>query len=73
MQDGYALDERGIHHRVLAAVVETPPGRDCFGVLDVYPDRLELLGQDRMASAVMPFPGVTAVEQAAEAAAALGR
>lgn len=72
MQDGYALDERGIHHRVLAAVVETPPGRDCYGVIDVYADRLELIGQDRMASAVMHFPD-TASEQAAEAAAALGR
>lgn len=55
-QDGYAVDEHGIHHRVLSAVVETTPGRDCFGILSVFEDRLELQGYDRLESAVMQLP-----------------
>ncbi len=38
----------GIHHMVLPAVLETPPGRDCFGRVEVYGDRLELIGEDTM-------------------------
>lgn len=56
LQDGYAVDDHGVHHRVLSAVVETAPGRDCFGIVSVYSDRLELQGYDRMASATMRFP-----------------
>ncbi len=55
MQDGYAVDEHGVHHRVLSAVVETAPGRDCFGIISVFSDRLELQGFDRLASATMQF------------------
>ncbi|CAL8470374.1 g9916 [Coccomyxa elongata] len=54
-EDGYAVDEHGVHHRVLSAVVETAPGRDCFGIISVFPDRLELQGYDRLASATMHF------------------
>lgn len=49
------MDEHGVHHRVLSAVVETAIGRDCYGIIDMYGDRLELIGYDRMQSAVMPF------------------
>ena len=55
IQDGYAVDKHGVHHRVLSAVVETAIGRDCYGIIDMYSDRLELIGFDRMTSAVMPF------------------
>ena len=55
-QDGYARDAgSGVHHRVVKAVLETPPGRDCYGTVAVYADRLELAGVDTMASAVMRF------------------
>lgn len=44
--NGYALDDAGIHHIVLPAVLETPPGRDASGIVDGYADRLELRGWD---------------------------
>lgn len=47
------VDEWGIHHRVLNAVVEREPGTDCHGVIDVYGNRLELRGMGDMLSAVM--------------------
>ena len=50
-QDGYVQDDFGIHHRVLNAVVETPPGRDCYGWLDVFADRLHLRGCGDLQSA----------------------
>ena len=53
LQDGYAVDEWGIHHRVLNAVVETKPGTACHGIMDVYTDRLELRGAGAMVSATM--------------------
>ncbi len=45
----------GIHHVVLPAVLETPPGRDCHGHLEVYSDRIELRGVDTMMSLSLPF------------------
>ena len=36
--------------RVCKAVLETPPGRDCFGVVDVFPDRLVVRGVDTFGS-----------------------
>ena len=45
----------GVHHLVLPAVLETPPGRDCFGHIDVFNDRLELVGVDTMMSMTLPF------------------
>ena len=47
------LDDWGIHHRVLNAVVETEPGTDCYGIIDMYNDRLEIRGVGDMESAVM--------------------
>ena len=47
------MDEWGIHHRVLNAVVETKPGTDCYGIVDVYTDRLEVQGTGDMVSATM--------------------
>ncbi|CAO2211794.1 unnamed protein product [Urochloa humidicola] len=50
---GYAVDDHGVHHRTLEAALECPPGTDAFGRVDVYPDRLSLVGSDRMASTEM--------------------
>lgn len=52
---GYYIDSYGIHHRVLEAALECPPGSDAFGYVDVYDDRLCLLGMDRMRSTEMVF------------------
>ncbi|CAN6447319.1 unnamed protein product [Victoria cruziana] len=52
---GYCVDSHGIHHRVLEAALECPPGSDAFGHVDVYHDRLSLLGVDRMLSTDMAF------------------
>eukprot|EP00887_Chlorella_sp_A99_P002374 scaffold10.g2374.t1 len=49
-RDGYVCDEMGIHHRVCAAVLETPPGRDCYGIVSVYEDRMEVEGVDTFES-----------------------
>eukprot|EP00252_Welwitschia_mirabilis_P007585 TRINITY_DN19113_c0_g1_i2.p1 TRINITY_DN19113_c0_g1~~TRINITY_DN19113_c0_g1_i2.p1 ORF type:complete len:326 (-),score=53.39 TRINITY_DN19113_c0_g1_i2:152-1129(-) len=53
---GYGVDSHGIHHRVLEAVLECPPGTDAFGYIDVYNDRISLIGTDRMSSTEMLFP-----------------
>jgi len=48
-QNGYEKGD-GIHSIVLNAVVETPPGRNSYGTLYFYKDRIELLGVDTMQS-----------------------
>ena len=55
VQDGYKLDEHGVHHRVLNAVLEAEPGKDCYGWIDAYSDRLELVGVGELQSQQMPF------------------
>ncbi|KAK9808721.1 hypothetical protein WJX72_002505 [[Myrmecia] bisecta] len=60
--DAYALDETGIHHRVVNAILETPPGRDCYGWVDVYQDRLECTGVDNMQSYTLPLNSQPVVE-----------
>jgi hypothetical protein len=50
-RDGYARDEKGIHHRVCKAVLETPPGQDCYALVDVFADRIVVRGQDTFESA----------------------
>ncbi|XP_071709796.1 manganese-dependent ADP-ribose/CDP-alcohol diphosphatase [Rutidosis leptorrhynchoides] len=52
---GHSVDSRGVHHRVLEAALECPPGTDAFGYIDVFEDRLSLIGSDRMASTEMVF------------------
>ncbi|CAI5461135.1 unnamed protein product [Closterium sp. Yama58-4] len=52
----YALDARGIHHRILEGAVECPPGTVAFGRVDVYRDRLCIIGTDRMLCTEMKFP-----------------
>ena len=55
-QNGAATDEFGIHYLVLAAILETPGDEDCYGWVDVFRDRVELVGAGQMQSAVLPFP-----------------
>lgn len=57
LQDGYAVDQHGVHHRVLNAVLETKPGKDCFGWVDVYEDHLDLVGVGELDSQKMTFSG----------------
>ncbi|KAK9726658.1 hypothetical protein RND81_05G228800 [Saponaria officinalis] len=52
---GYSVDSHGIHHRVLEAALECPPGSDAFGYVDVYEDRISLIATDRMKSTDMVF------------------
>lgn len=52
---GHAVDSLGVHHRVLEAALECPPGTDAFGYIDVYDDRISLVGTDRMKSTDMLF------------------
>uniref|UniRef100_J3MV87 Calcineurin-like phosphoesterase domain-containing protein n=1 Tax=Oryza brachyantha TaxID=4533 RepID=J3MV87_ORYBR len=53
---GYGVDGRGVHHRTLEAALECPPGTDAFGRVDVYLDRMALVGTGRMRSTDMPLP-----------------
>ncbi|KAF6137187.1 hypothetical protein GIB67_030951 [Kingdonia uniflora] len=52
---GQSIDSHGVHHRVLEAALECPPGSDAFGYIDVYHDRLSLLGADRVRNTEMIF------------------
>lgn len=52
---GHSVDSSGIHHRVLEAALECPPGTDAYGHVDVYDDKLTILGTDRMESMEMVF------------------
>ncbi|XP_004515860.1 manganese-dependent ADP-ribose/CDP-alcohol diphosphatase-like [Cicer arietinum] len=52
---GYSIDSHGIHHRVLEAALECPPGTDAFGYVEAYDDRISLYGTDRMKSTDMYF------------------
>lgn len=55
-QNGYARSEVGSFHSfVLSAVVETPPGRDSFGIVHLYDDEIEILGTDTMMSMRIKF------------------
>lgn len=45
-QNGYLVDNHNIHHLVMPAVLETPPGRDAYGWVEVHQDRLLLVGVD---------------------------
>lgn len=54
-KDGQHRDHTGIHHRVLNAVIETPPDRDCYGWVDVFEDCLQLTGVGDLQSTTMRF------------------
>ncbi|XP_028781784.1 manganese-dependent ADP-ribose/CDP-alcohol diphosphatase-like [Neltuma alba] len=52
---GFCIDSHGVYHRVLEAALECPPGTDAFGYINVYTDRISLVGTGRMASEDMHF------------------
>ncbi|CAH9084820.1 unnamed protein product [Cuscuta epithymum] len=52
---GQSIDSHGIHHRVLEAALESPPGTNSFGYIDAFDDRISLFGTDRMKSSDMLF------------------
>ncbi|CAL0325325.1 unnamed protein product [Lupinus luteus] len=52
---GYSIDSHGVHHRVLEASLECPPGTNAFGYADVYGDKISLYGTDRMRTTHMYF------------------
>lgn len=45
-QNGYLVDDHNIHHLVMPAVLETPPGRDAYGHMEIHQDRILLKGID---------------------------
>ncbi|KAL3825156.1 hypothetical protein ACJIZ3_021185 [Penstemon smallii] len=47
---GYSVDSYGVHHRVLEAALECPPGTNAFGYIDLFHDSLLLSGTDRLAT-----------------------
>ena len=49
---GYAQDENGVHH----VTIQSPLTHGaCFGVVEVYPERLELVGLGAQRSQIMPL------------------
>ena len=54
-QGGHCIDSGGVHHRVLEAVLECPPGTDAYGQVDVYHDKVSIMGVDRMESMELFF------------------
>jgi hypothetical protein len=57
------VDAAGIHHLVLPAIVETPPGRDCYGWVEVFRDRLQLKGVDTCMSCSVKLTAAAAQHQ----------
>ena len=53
---GYAVDDRGIHHTVFAAPLECAVDEDAFGMVEIYKDKLELIGFGKVFSKTLPFP-----------------
>lgn len=54
-EGGHSVDSHGVHHHVLEAVLECPPGSDAYGYVNVFSDHLSLCGTDRMRSYDMNF------------------
>ncbi|KAL3618076.1 hypothetical protein CASFOL_038397 [Castilleja foliolosa] len=52
---GYSIDSYGVHHRILEAALDCPPGTDAFGCIELFHDRLVLHGTDRLKSQEMVF------------------
>ncbi|KAL2515229.1 Manganese-dependent ADP-ribose/CDP-alcohol diphosphatase [Forsythia ovata] len=50
---GHSVDSHCVHHRVLEAALECPPGTDAFGWVNLFDDRLLLSGTERIESQEM--------------------
>ena len=56
-EGGYHRDSQsGVHYLTLEGVIETPPDRNAFGTVSVYPDRMILKGCGRIADRELLFP-----------------
>eukprot|EP00878_Enallax_costatus_P016650 GHUV01017470.1.p1 GENE.GHUV01017470.1~~GHUV01017470.1.p1 ORF type:complete len:294 (+),score=61.59 GHUV01017470.1:420-1301(+) len=63
-QNGYLVDDHNIHHLVMPAVLETPPGRDAYGWVEVHQDRVVLIGVDTCMSCELKMqPGAVQRQQ----------
>lgn len=71
-RDGYCCDDAGVHHRVLASVLECKPGANAYGRVEVWPHAARLRGSGHMGSTHLPFRATTrAAADADEGDAAL--
>ena len=62
-KDGYYYDvHTGIHHRVCHGVLETVPGEDCYGIVEVFEDKVEIKGQGTFSSATWLIGATTGEE-----------
>ncbi|KAL2253921.1 UNVERIFIED_CONTAM: Manganese-dependent ADP-ribose/CDP-alcohol diphosphatase [Sesamum indicum] len=52
---GYSVDSYGVHHRILEAALDCPPGTNAFGHIDLFHDSLLLTGTDRLKTQEMVF------------------
>jgi manganese-dependent ADP-ribose/CDP-alcohol diphosphatase len=66
---GAAAGGSGVHHLVLPCVLETPPDRDCWAVMDVHERGLVLRGVDTCMSLAMALGAAPVVRAAGEAEA----
>ena len=57
LQDGFGKDGKGTQYRVLNGVIETPPGRDCYGLVTLYQNMLRIQGFGDFASQDLALPG----------------
>ncbi|XP_062330714.1 manganese-dependent ADP-ribose/CDP-alcohol diphosphatase [Osmerus eperlanus] len=56
-EGGYHRDSQsGVHYLTLEGVIETPPDRNAFGTVSVYPDRMILKGCGRISDRELLFP-----------------
>jgi len=56
---GYHCDEEGLHHVTVQSPLESQEG--AYGWVEVFPDRLELVGKGAVPSRSMPFPKLAAI------------
>lgn len=54
-EGSHSIDSHGIHHQTFEAALECPPGSDVFGYIEVFDDRVNLVGTGRMYSREMVF------------------
>ncbi|KAM9296778.1 manganese-dependent ADP-ribose/CDP-alcohol diphosphatase [Gastrophryne carolinensis] len=52
---GYHRDSHGVHHITMEGVIESPPGQNAYGTVEVYEDKMVLRGRGRVRSRVLPF------------------
>ncbi len=52
---GFAWDTCGLLHITVPAVIETPPGNQCCGVVEVYKDRVDIVGFGRVPQLTIPL------------------